>query len=210
MFRRYVLGRMTMAEEFTYRDIPGLLSYWKNWNVYHSRTSPMSLVFTKTGEVPLEFASSKMDEGARITEALDLRPNCVRCMSDVGQFCRDVRSAGLPFTLVVGPVRPDLLATVPSVREVVAQRKAQLRSLVQECNGTLFDITDYASLDESCFANTLHLNAPGMRAMTGQFVRFRRGEKIPKGMVLSCGGSPVVPSAHSGRETATALRPPSE
>ena len=54
VFRRYVLGRMTMAEEFTYRDISGLMSYWKNWRDYHSRTSPTSMAFTKTGAVPLE------------------------------------------------------------------------------------------------------------------------------------------------------------
>jgi hypothetical protein len=203
VFRRYVLGRMTMAEEFTYRDIPGLMSYWKNWREYHSRTSPTSLVFTKTGAVPLDMGPDTAGSPTGVDEALDLSPNCVRCVSDLASFCQDVRAAGRPFTLVLGPVRPDLIENVPKVRDIVAERRAQIRSVVQACNATLFDITEYATLDGSCFANALHLNAQGMRAMTAQFARFRRGEPIPKGTALRCGGSPVVRGSNSGRETAS-------
>ena len=187
VFRRYVLGRMTMAEEFTYRDISGLMSYWKNWDDYHSRTSPTSMEFTKTGAVPLEIGPGTAEFRAGIGEALDLNPHCVRCMSDLAQFCRDVRGTGRPFTVVLGPVRPDVIEQSPKIRAVVADRKAQIRAVVQECNAQLFDITDYATLDDSCFANSLHLNAQGMSAMTAQLVRFRRGESIPKGMTLTCG-----------------------
>ena len=203
VFRRYVLGRMTMAEEFTYRDIPGLMSYWKNWRDYHSRTSPTSLEFTKTGAVPLDMGPGTAGSHGGIDEALDLSPNCVRCVSDLARFCQDVRGAGRPFTLVLGPVRPDVIENVPKVRDVVAERRAQIRSVVQECNATLFDITEYATLDGSCFANALHLNAQGMRAMTAQFVRFRRGEPIPKGMTLSCDSSPTVRASDSSRQTAS-------
>src|SRR5271163_3835608 len=180
VFRRYVLGRMTMAEEFTYRDISGLMSYWKNWDDYHSRTSPTSMAFTRTGAVPLEIGPGTAESRAGIAEGLDLNPHCVRCMSDLAQFCRDVRGAGLPFTVVLGPVRPDMIEQSPKIRAVIADRRAQIRALVQECDAQLFDVTDYASLDDSCFANTLHLNAQGMSAMTAQLVRSRRGESIPK------------------------------
>ncbi len=207
VFRRYVLGRMTMAEEFTYRDISGLMSYWKNWRDYHSRTSPTSMVFTKTGAVPLEIGPGTAESRAGIGEAFfDLNPHCMRCMSDLAQFCRDVRGAGRPFTLVLGPVRPDVIEQSPKIRAVVADRKAQIRAVVQECNAQLFDITDYATLDDSCFANSLHLNAEGMSAMTAQLVRFRRGESIPKGMTLTCGGSHLATTSGKGQQPESIAR----
>jgi hypothetical protein len=198
VFRRYVLGSMTMAEEFTYRDISGLVSYWKNWKDYHSRTSPNSMVFTKTGAVPLEIGPGTAEARAGIAEAFELNPYCARCTSDLAQFCRDVRGAGRPFTVVLGPVRPDVIEQSPRIRAIVADRKAQIRAVVQECNAQLFDITNYATLDDSCFANTLHLNAQGMSAMTAQLVRFRRGESIPKGMALTCGGLPLATTSGKG------------
>jgi len=185
-FRSYVLGRMTMAEEFTYRDIPGLMSYWANWRSYHSRTSPASMEFTKTGAVPLEIDVRAEGPRAGINEALDLSPHCTHCMSDLSQFCQDVRKAGLPFTIVLGPVLPDVIERDPRVRAVIADRKKQFRAVAERCNSQLFDITDYATLNDSCFANSLHLNAQGMRAMTAQLERFRRGESIPKGQTLTC------------------------
>jgi len=206
VFRRYVLGRMTIAEEFTYRDIPGLVSYWKNWRDYHSRTSPMSLVFTKTGAVPLDMESQSAKSPSGIDEALDLSSSCVRCMSDLVRYCQDVRGAGRSFTVVMGPVRPDVIEDMPKVRAVVAERRKQIRSAVQSCGATLFDITEYATIDGSCFANSLHLNAQGMRTLTAQFVRFRRGDPAPKGTVLSCGGSPTVRASNSGQETASGSR----
>jgi hypothetical protein len=206
MFRRYVLGRMTMAEEFTYRDISGLISYWKNWRDYHSRTSPTSMVFTKTGAVPLEIGSGTAESRAGIGEALDLNPHCARCMSDLARFCQDVRGVGRPFTVVLGPVRPDVIEQSPEIRAVVADRRAQIQAVVQECNAQLFDITDYATLDDSCFANSLHLNAQGMSAMTAQLVRFRRGESIPKGMALTCGGLHLAAPSGTDRQRASIAR----
>jgi len=188
VFRRYVLGRMTMAEEFTYRDISGLMSYWKNWSEYHNRTSPTSMAFTKTGAVPLEIDVGPAGPRAGISEAIDLNPHCTRCMSDLAQFCRDVRRDGRPFTIVLGPVLPDVIEQNPRVRAVIADRKEQFRTVAEGCDAQLFDITDYATLDDSCFANSLHLNAQGMGAMTAQLARFRRGESIPKGTTLTCGG----------------------
>src|SRR3984885_7317453 len=138
VFRRYVLGRMTMAEEFTYRDISGLMSYWKNWDDYHNRTSPTSMVFTKTGAVPLEIGPGTAEFRAQISEALDLTPHCVRCMNDLAQFCRDVGDASRPFTVVLGPVRPNVMDQSPKVRAVVADRKAQIRAVVRECNAQLW------------------------------------------------------------------------
>jgi hypothetical protein len=204
VFRRYVLGRMTMAEEFTYRDIPGLISYVKNWHDYHSRTAPTSLVFTKTGAVPLDIDPGAAEYRAETNEALDLNPNCVHCMDDLARFCRDVRGVGRPFTVVLGPVRPNVLEHSPKIRAVVANRRAQIRAVVQECNATLFDITDYATLDDSCFANSLHLNAQGMSAMAAQLERFRRGQSIPKGMALRCGGPRVARASSSGGEKVSA------
>jgi hypothetical protein len=205
VFRRYVLGRMTMAEEFTYRDISGLMSYWKNWGDYHSRTSLSSMAFTKTGAVPLEIGPGSAEYRAGIAEALDLNSHCVGCMSDLAQFCRDVRGAGRPFTVVLGPVRPNVMEQNPNIRVVIADRRAQIRAVIQECNAQLFDITDYATVDNSCFANSLHLNAQGMSAMTAQFVRFRRGESIPRGTALTCGGLPLATtSGTGGQRTSTA------
>jgi hypothetical protein len=210
VFRRYVLGRMTMAEEFTYRDLSGLMSYWKNWSEYHSRTSPTSMAFTKTGAVPLEIGPGTAEYRTGIADALDLNPHCVRCMTDLAQFCRDVRGVGLAFTVVLGPVRPDVIEQSPKIRAVIADRRAQIRALVQECDAQLFDITDYASLDDSCFANSLHLNAEGMRAMTAQLVRFRRGDSIPKGTALTCGGLPSAKTFGTAVQRASIARASSE
>jgi hypothetical protein len=206
VFRRYVQGRMTMAEEFTYRDISGLMSYWKNWDEYHSRTSPTSMAFTRTGAVPLEIGPGTAESRAGIAEALDLNPHCVRCMTDLAQFCRDVRGAGRPFTVVLGPVRPDVIEQSPEIRAVIADRKAQIRAVAQECNAQLFDITDYATLDNSCFANSLHLNAEGMSAMTAQLVRFRVGESIPKGAAFTCGGPPLATTSGTAWQRASIAR----
>ena len=210
VFRRYVLGRMTMAEEFRYRDITGLISYWKNWRDYHSRSSPNSLAFDRTGAVPLDMNVDPANTQSRISEAIELNPHCVHCLDDLAQFCQDVRAAGRPFTVVLGPVRPSVVEHWPEVRAVVADRRAQIRSVVQACKATLFDITDFATLDGSCFANSLHLNAQGMSAMTAQFVRFRRGQSIPKGMALQCSGARVARASSSGGEKASAPRASSE
>ena len=198
VFRRYVLGRMTLAEEFKYRDISGLMSYWKNWSAYHSRTSPNSMVFTKTGAVPLEIDVSAAGLRAGIPEALDLSPHCTHCMNDLYQFCQDVRKEGRPFTIVLGPVLPDLIEQNPKVRAVIADRKEQFREVAEGCDARLFDVTDYATLDDSCFANSLHLNAQGMSAMTALLVRFRRGESIPKGITLTCGGRDLATTSATG------------
>jgi hypothetical protein len=206
VFRRYVLGRMTMAEEFTYRDISGLMSYWKNWGDYHSRTSPSSMAFTKTGAVPLEIGPGSAEYRAGIAEGLDLNPHCVGCMSDLAQFCRDVRGVGRPFTVVLGPVRPNVMEQNPKIRAVIADRRAQIQAVVQECNAQLFDITDYATVDDSCFANSLHLNAQGMSAMTAQFVRFRRGDSIPKGAALTCGGPPLAATSGEAEQRTSKAR----
>ncbi len=200
VFRRYVLGRMTMAEEFTYRDISGLMSYWKNWRDYHSRTSSTSMAFTKTGAVPLEIDVGPTGPRAGISEALDLNPHCTRCMSDLAQFCQDVRREGRPFTIVLGPILPDVIEQNPRVRTVIADRKEQFHTVADGCNAQLFDITDYATLDDSCFANSLHLNAQGMSAMTAQLARFRRGESIPKGMTLTCGGLHLATTSGTARQ----------
>lgn len=197
VFRRYVLGRMTIAEEFTYRDISGLMSYWKNWDVYHSRTSPSSMAFTKTGAVPLELVA---ESRAGTSEALDLSPHCVRCMTDIAQFCRDVGSEDRHFTVVLAPVLPGVISQSPKLRAVVADRKQQIQAMVQECHARLFDITDYARVDDSCFANSLHLNAQGMSAMTAQFERFRRGESIPKGTAITCGSGVHLATSVKGKE----------
>jgi len=211
VFRRYVLGRMTMAEEFTYRDIPGLMSYVNNWHEYHSRTTPSSMAFTKTGAVPLEFGVDTVSRRTWNGEAIfDSTANCVHCMDDLAQFCRDVRGEGLPFTVVVGPIWPEVTERLPKIRAVVANRRAQLRAVTQQCNATLFDITDHATLDDSCFANSLHLNAQGMSAMTAQFIRFRRGQSISKGMALPCGGPRVARESGSGGEKASGPQANSE
>jgi hypothetical protein len=210
VFRRYILGRMTMAEEFTYRDISGLMSYWQNWSDYHSRTSPKSMAFTKTGAVPLEIGPGAAEYRAGLAEGLDLSPHCVRCMSELAQFCRDVQGVGRPFTVVLGPVRPHEIEQNPKIRAVVADRRAQIRAVVQECGAQLFDITDYTTIDNSCFANSVHLNAQGMSAMTALLVRFRRSETIPKGMALSCGGLDLATSSGTDRQPSSMARPRSE
>jgi len=206
VFRRYVLGKMTLAEEFTYRDISGLMSYWRNWSDYHGRISPSSMAFTKTGAVPLEIGPGSTEYRAGIAEALDLNSHCMGCMIDLAQFCRDVRGAGRPFTVVLGPVRPNVMEQDPKIRTVIADRRAQIQAVVQECDAELFDITDYATVDNSCFANSLHLNAQGMSAMTAQFVRFRRGESIPKGTALTCGDLPLAATSGTGGQRTSIAR----
>jgi hypothetical protein len=196
---------MTIAEEFTYRDISGLMSYWRNWNEYHSRTSVTSMAFTRTGAVPLEIDVSLSGPRAGFSEGLDLSPHCVRCMSDLAQFCRDVRSEGRPFTIVLGPVLPEVLEQNPLVRAVITDRKQQFLTIAKGCNAGLFDITDYAAVDESCFANSLHLNSQGMTAVTAQLARFRRGDSIAPG-TLTCGGLHLATTSSAGQQRSSIAR----
>jgi len=207
VFRRYLLGRMTMAEEFTYRDISGLISYWRNWDQYHNRTSPESMAFTRTGAVPLNIEVNPSGPQVGISEVFDLSPHCSHCMRDLAQFCTDVRRDGRPFTIVVGPILSEAIEGDPRLRSVIADRKQQLRTLAEGCNAQLFDVTDYATVDDSCFANSMHLNAQGMSVMTEELARFRRGNSVST-RALTCNsglhlasGSGVVP-----RESAT-VRP---
>jgi len=208
VFRRYVLGRMTMAEEFKYRDISGLMSYWNNWRDYHSRSAPTSLVFSKTGAVPLEFGRDTADPKAWSGETIDPDLNCLHCVDDLARFCREVRAEGRAFTVVLGPIRPEVLARMPRVQAVDVDRRARIQTVLKGCGGSLFDITDYATLDDACFANSVHLNAFGMSAMTEKFVQFRRGETIARRMPLPCGASPVAlgPSARQGRTASNQTR----
>jgi hypothetical protein len=186
LFRRYVSGKMTMPEEFSYRDIAGMLSYWQNWKDYHSRSAHTSLVFSETGAVPLEIdrdhAEPRLWDGAAIVPEL----GCSHCTDGLVGFCREVRGQGRQFTVVLGPVRPQVLERRPDVLAVDKDRRARVRWAVQECGGTLFDADQFATFDDSCFADSAHLNARGMHEFTGLLVRFRRGEALQPGSAVSC------------------------
>jgi hypothetical protein len=189
---RYVSGKMTYAEEFAYRDLPGLMSSWKSRRDYQTRTVPTSLLFSKTGAVPLEIGEANVDPWAWNGVRIDPETECRHCTDDLERFCSEVRSQGRPFTIVLGPIRDGVLRSFADVRVVVADRRTRIRRLAQACGADLFDLTEFASVDDSCFANSVHLNAGGMHAMTEQFERFRRGESLPKDMTISCA---QIPSA---------------
>jgi hypothetical protein len=210
VFRRYVLGRMTMAEEFTYRDIPGLMSYWRNWSAYHGRTAPSSMAFSKTGAVPLDISIDTADRQSWSGDTILPDITCLHCVDDLARFCKDVRAQGRPFTVILGPIRPEVLVRMPSVRAVVVDRLARIRTVVKACGASLFDINEYATLDDACFANSVHLNAHGMSAMTEQFVRFRRGENAARGIPLACGVPLAARGSNTGQGQAPAPRPGSE
>ena len=166
--------------------------------------------FTKTGAVPLDIDVRAEGPRPGISEALDLSPSCARCMDDLSQFCRNVRKEGKSFTIVLGPVLPDIVDQDPRVRAVIANRKEQFRALAKGCDAQLFDVTDFAALDDSCFANSLHLNAQGMSAMTAQLERFRRGELMSKGTSLVCGGLHLATTSGTGKQQASLVRAKSD
>lgn len=195
VFRRYVSGRMTLAEEFAYRDLPGLISAWNTRRDYETRTVPSSIMFSKTGAVPLEIGQENADPGAWSGMTIDPETNCRHCTDDLLRFCSEVRSQGRPFTIVLAPIRTEVLQSKPTVRAVVTDRKARIRQVAQACGAGLFDLTEFASVDDSCFANSVHLNAEGMHAMTEQLERFRHGESFERGMSISCAPIPVARSA---------------
>jgi hypothetical protein len=194
VFRRYVLGRMTIAEEFTYRDIPGLMSYWRNWHDYRSRANPASLVFSKTGAVPLEMGRENADPRQWSGETIELALTCLHCTDDLARYCTDVRSQRRSFSIVLGPIRAEVLERMDKVRAVVADRRARIQEVARGCGATLFDLTEYARISDSCFANSVHLNAHGMHALTEQLVRYRRGESLARGMGISCEALPLAGS----------------
>jgi len=196
VLRRYVLGKMTIAEEFTYRDISGLDSYWRNWRKFHSAKDPNSLVFSKTGDVPLEINQANADPEMWNGDTIDADIACTHCTDALAAFCSDVRSQGRAFTLVLGPVREGVLERYPEVRDVDDDRRARIQAVLDQCGGKMFDITQYFVLSDACFANAVHLNANGMQALTAQFERFRRGETLAKGASLPCGGFPVSAAAN--------------
>jgi hypothetical protein len=192
LFRRYVSGKMTLPEEFTYRDISGMLSYWHNWKDYHSRAAHTSLVFSETGAVPLEISRANAEPRLWNGEAIAPESACAHCTDDLAGFCKAVRTQDRPFTVVLGPVRPEVLERRLDLRIVDADRRTRIRSVVRECGGTLFDATQFATFDDSCFADSAHLNARGMHALTALLVRFRRGEPMESGIPASCAANAIA------------------
>lgn len=194
VFRRYVSGKMTLAEEFAYRDLTGLISSWKTRRDYQTRTVPTSLMFSRTGAVPLEIGQKNADPKAWSGVTIDPDTNCRHCTDDLLEFCKEVRSQGKPFTIVLGPIRAEVLESKADVRAVVTDRRARIRQVAQACGAGLFDLSEFASVDDSCFANSVHLNARGMHAMSEYLERFRRGEPPLKGAVISCAPLPTAQS----------------
>lgn len=190
VLRRYLSGKMTIAEDFTYRDIPGLLAYWKNWQDYRSPTRSTSLLFSNTGDVPLQIGRENADPQQWNGDAIGQNTACVHCTDSLDTFCREVRAQGVTFTVVLGPLRSAVLERLPDLREVDSDRRIRIRSILQGCGGGWFDVNDFATLDDTCFANSAHLNSRGMRAMTALFVQFRRRESLTPGELISCPGSP--------------------
>jgi hypothetical protein len=192
VFRRYVSGKMTFVEEFAYRDLSGLISSWRTRRDYETRTVPTSLMFSKTGAVPLEIGQKNADPKAWSGVTIDPDTNCRHCTEDLLQFCKAVRAQGKPFTIVLGPIRAEVLRDKPEVRAVVTNRQARIRQVAQDCGADLFDLAEFATVDDSCFANSVHLNAGGMHAMTEYLEQFRRGESPTRGTVISCAPFPVA------------------
>lgn len=186
VFRRYVLGKMTIPEEFTYRDISGMLSYWRNWEDYHSRAAHTSLAFSNTGAVPLEIDDKNSEPRLWNGDAIVPELACDHCTDDLISYCTEVKSRGLPFTVILGPLREAVLERRPEVRAVDDDRRNRIRTVLEQCGGTLFDASQYATFDDSCFADSAHLNSHGMRALTELFIEFRRGQISAQRLRLSC------------------------
>lgn len=191
VLRRYVLGKMTIAEEFTYRDISGLRAYANNWSKYHSPSDPNSLVFSRTGDAPLEINKDNSDPALWNGDTMTAETTCAHCTDALAAFCTEVRSQGRPFTVVLGPIRQEVLERYPELRAVDDDHRARVRAVVQQCGGTLFDVTSFFTFSDACFANSVHLNARGMYALTEQLEHFRRHETFAKGQLLSCGAAPA-------------------
>lgn len=210
VFRRYVLGRMTMVEEFQYRDMLGLMSYWKHWRDYHNRTDPSSMAFSETGAVPLDITAHTANRQLWNGETIVPNIACLHCVDDLRGFCKAVRAKGVPFTVVLGPIRTKVLETMADVRAVDTDRRARIRAVVEECGASFFDITEKFTLDDSCFANSAHLNGRGMSALTEQLARFRRGETAALGASLECGASFAAegPKPVRAQSSETAYRAP--
>ena len=126
-------------------------------------------------------------------DTMTAETTCTHCTDALASFCTEVRGQGHPFTLVLGPIRTGVLEAHPALRAVAEDRRARVQTVLHQCGGALFDVTAYFSLSDDCFANSVHLNARGMYAVTTQLERFRRhesmaqAEKIP----LSCSASPA-------------------
>jgi hypothetical protein len=197
VLRRYVLGKMTIAEEFTYRDISGLNAYANNWRKYRSSSDPNSLVFSKTGDAPLEINQETADPRLWNGDTVSVEMECTHCTDTLATFCREVRNQGLPFTVFLGPIREGVLEKNPGIRAEYNDRRARVQAVVEQCGGTLFDVTRFFTLSDACYANSVHLNAQGMRAVTEQLMQFRRGKTPTETKFLSCGTHPVAPGSDS-------------
>ena len=62
--------------------------------------------------------------------------------------------------------------------------------MLKQCDGGFFDAAAWSDFDDSCFADFAHLNAEGMRRMTGVFVDWRAGRAKQQDKRIICEGTP--------------------
>ena len=193
LFARYVQGKVSWIEEFSYRDLQGFLNIVQHRKtILNSRTTYSSADFTETGAVPLEIYGAQIDSARWNGIGLLKAGGCAHCLQQVRSMCEDVTRSGRQFILVAPPISPYIGARRPDIVERYDRGRQIMSQLMSACHGALFDIGAMASLDDDCFADFEHLNARGARAVTQLFVQGRQPGAAADARPISCqvGGSP--------------------
>jgi hypothetical protein len=182
---RYLGGRMSIPEQASYYQLEGFRHYQTHWQDLRTPTTASSVVFNRTGAVPLDMDVRKTDPSHQTARVLSTGP-CKDCTAALLALCRKVVSSGRPFAAVLGPVQLAAIEDLPLHQQMRADRRQRIAAALSQCGGILFDAGAFAGFSDECFADYSHLNRRGMEIFTRMFLDFRAGKLVPPDAPVRC------------------------
>lgn len=176
LFHRYISGKMTFLEEASYRDVGGLFYYLSNWNDLRTPEGYSSVVFTPTGDVPLDIGPRTADWARWSVPAASgfSASPCGACMKPLVDLCNAVTSDHRRFLLVLTPYRRTVVNASKDLLDMYNDRQRRIPAAMQSCGGRFVDFNASADFDDSCFADFAHLNRQGARFLTEMLIGYLR------------------------------------
>ena len=211
VFSRYVAGQMSFVEEFSYRDLSSMFDLVRQRaTVLKDRTDYSSAAFTPSGAAPLEIYGPARDPGRWNGDGIHQQATCEGCRRTLEQLCRAAARASRQVTIVVPPISPHLSATRPEFKARYDQQRRAIGQTAAACGARALDVGAMARFDDSCFADSLHLNAEGARALTDLFIRRSRPSAPDGPSEISCRTVAGVPQHAAAALARTGPRRPGQ